>query len=68
MSRSEHHQEGRGRRHMIESPAKSENLEEKIRLRAYELYEQRNGVPGDPESDWYRAEAEIVPPKTEHEH
>lgn len=33
--------------------------EEKIRLRAYELYQKRQGNPGDPESDWFRAEAEL---------
>ena len=35
------------------------DLEERIRARAYELYEQRQGEPGDPDDDWYRAEAEI---------
>ena len=34
-------------------------IEERIRIRAYELYEKRNGEGGDPESDWYRAETEI---------
>jgi hypothetical protein len=33
--------------------------EDRIRIRAYELYEKRNGAPGDAESDWYRAEAEL---------
>lgn len=33
--------------------------EERIRIRAYELYEKRKGEGGDAESDWYRAEAEI---------
>ena len=36
------------------------DLEERIRMRAYELYEQRNGAPGDPDDDWYRAESEII--------
>jgi hypothetical protein len=35
-------------------------LEERIRARAYELYEQRAGAPGDPDADWYRAESEII--------
>jgi hypothetical protein len=34
-------------------------VEERIRNRAYELYEKRNGEAGDAESDWYRAETEI---------
>jgi len=33
--------------------------EERIRVRAYELYEKRSGDTGDGENDWYRAEAEI---------
>lgn len=33
--------------------------EERIRVRAYELYEKRNGNAGDAESDWYHAEAEL---------
>lgn len=40
-------------------------LEQRIRIRAYELYEQRQGGPGDPESDWLRAEAEIAAKQTE---
>ncbi len=33
--------------------------EEQVRLRAYELYLERNGDGGTPEEDWYRAEAEL---------
>lgn len=33
--------------------------EDRIRVRAYELYQKRSGAPGDAESDWYRAEAEL---------
>lgn len=49
-------------------PASQESIEEKIRNRAYELYESRAGAPGDPESDWYQAEAEIIgtPEQTDH--
>ncbi|MGZ5432279.1 MAG: DUF2934 domain-containing protein [Thermoanaerobaculia bacterium] len=32
---------------------------DRIRIRAYELYEKRKDQLGDAESDWYRAEAEI---------
>jgi len=35
------------------------NLDEEIRLRAYELYLQRNGAAGDPNRDWFVAEREI---------
>ena len=33
--------------------------EEQIRRRAYELYQKRQGNPGDADGDWYRAEAEL---------
>jgi len=35
------------------------NLEEEIRVRAYELYLQRRGTAGDPNQDWLMAEREI---------
>ena len=35
------------------------NLEEQIRIRAYELYLQRNGNGGSPEQDWFQAASEI---------
>jgi len=35
------------------------NLDEEIRYRAYELYLQRNGTGGDPNSDWLVAEREV---------
>jgi len=35
------------------------NLEEQIRVRAYELYLQRDGNGGSPEQDWFQATAEI---------
>jgi Protein of unknown function (DUF2934) len=35
------------------------NLEEKIRVRAYELYLQRQGQGGSPEQDWLQAVAEV---------
>lgn len=34
-------------------------VEEKIRMRAYELYLQRQGRGGSPEQDWFQAAAEI---------
>jgi len=33
---------------------------EEIALRAYQIYLERNGAPGDPHSDWLRAEAELT--------
>ncbi|HTR25505.1 MAG TPA: DUF2934 domain-containing protein [Terriglobales bacterium] len=35
------------------------NLDEEIRRRAYELFQQRNGTPGDPNADWLVAEREV---------
>lgn len=43
-----------------EKPAATQpSSSDRIRIRAYELYEKRKDEPGDAESDWYRAEAEI---------
>ena len=51
---------------MADQPVKqSLSVQDRIRIRAYELYEQRNGGPGDPDDDWYRAEAEINPKTAE---
>jgi Protein of unknown function (DUF2934) len=36
------------------------NLEESIRRRAYELYEQRGREDGHDVDDWVRAEAEVT--------
>jgi len=47
-------QEPRSRR-----PKPVSNPEEKIRQRAYELYEQRGRVDGFALDDWLQAEAEI---------
>jgi hypothetical protein len=37
----------------------SSNVEERIRLRAYQLYLERGGNGGSPEQDWFRAQEEI---------
>jgi hypothetical protein len=34
-------------------------LEDRIRVRAYELYLQRGGTGGSPELDWLRAQKEV---------
>lgn len=36
------------------------NLEDEIRRRAYELFEQRAGAPGNEQEDWFRAESEVL--------
>ena len=33
-----------------------------IRLRAYQLFLERDGVAGDPQEDWLRAESELMAP------
>jgi hypothetical protein len=37
----------------------SPSLEDRIRVRAYELYLQRGSNGGSPEQDWFRAQEEI---------
>ena len=44
---------------VINEVAPGVNLEERIRVRAYELYLQRSGQSGSPEQDWLQAAAEI---------
>jgi hypothetical protein len=36
------------------------NLEDEIRRRAYELFQERGGVPGNEHEDWLRAEREVL--------
>lgn len=38
---------------------KSQPTHEDIALRAYHIFLERNGAPGDPHSDWLQAEAEL---------
>jgi len=42
------------------SPAKKLSPQQKIELRAYEIYLERNGAPGNPLEDWVRAEREVL--------
>jgi DUF2934 family protein len=35
------------------------NLEDEIRRRAYEIFEQRQGVWGSESEDWFQAEREV---------
>ena len=41
-------------------PAQPNDIEERIRRRAYELYEERGRVNGFALDDWLQAEAEIL--------
>ena len=41
------------------NPIEETTREERIRVRAYELFLARNGASGDAEGDWFRAAAEI---------
>jgi len=36
------------------------NLEEEIRRRAYQIFEERGAAPGSENEDWLRAEREIL--------
>ena len=40
--------------------ARSNDIENRIRYRAYQLYEQRGSVDGFAWDDWFQAEAEIL--------
>ena len=40
--------------------AKTKPSPEEIALRAYHIYLERDGAPGNPHADWLRAEAELV--------
>jgi len=42
------------------SPAKKLSTHDKIAVRAYEIYLERHGAPGNPLEDWVRAEREIL--------
>jgi hypothetical protein len=44
-----------GNGHAVRPP----DLETQIRVRAYQLYEERGFTPGDEHQDWLRAEQEV---------
>ena len=46
----------------------SNNIEAEIRLRAYELYEQRGYVEGQQDRDWLEAEREVLARHGNREH
>jgi hypothetical protein len=39
---------------------RADSLEDEIRLRAYYRYLERDGEPGDAESDWLEAESDVL--------
>ena len=43
----------------VDTAVASPSLEEKVRIRAYELYLQRGANGGSPEQDWFQAIAEV---------
>ena len=45
-----------------------DDLEPKIRMRAYELYEQRGCTPGQESEDWLAAEREVLARHTQQTH
>jgi Protein of unknown function (DUF2934) len=44
----------------VKKAASSTSLEEEIRIRAYQLYEERGYTPGHENEDWLVAEREIL--------
>lgn len=44
----------------VEHKSSGERIEEEIRIRAYELFEQRGRLEGFHDEDWARAEAEVL--------
>ena len=52
---------GNGTPARSKSPSTKElSPQQKIQLRAYEIYLERNGAPGNPLEDWVRAEHEVL--------
>jgi hypothetical protein len=44
----------------VPRPAESHPIREEIALRAYEIYLERGGAPGNELEDWTRAERELM--------
>ena len=44
----------------VSSKKKAGPTLEQIQKRAYEIYLERNGAPGDPMQDWLRAEQDLT--------
>jgi hypothetical protein len=43
------------------------DLESQIRIRAYELYQERGCTPGQENDDWFRAEHEVLGRQRHHQ-
>jgi Protein of unknown function (DUF2934) len=54
MARTNGNENGSSPRTRSKSTKKKLSTHEQIELRAYEIYLQRNGTPGDPLADWVR--------------
>jgi hypothetical protein len=52
--------ESKSRKARSTKPTRSSDIEERIRRRAYELYEQRGRRDGFALDDWLQAEAEVL--------
>ena len=50
----------KSREPLPQEPKPSDDAEEKIRLRAYQLYEERGRIDGHASDDWLQAEAEVL--------
>ena len=50
----------KSREPLSRKPKSVSNAEEKVRLHAYELYEERGRIDGHALDDWLQAEAEIL--------
>jgi hypothetical protein len=60
MSKTQHRTPVRRRDFEVAPP---QDLSERIRARAYELYLERNAGPGQDLDDWLRAEEEVIHPR-----
>ena len=49
---------------MKQTPESVNERQDQIRLRAYELYEQRGRTDGHDVDDWLQAESDMIPMKT----
>jgi hypothetical protein len=48
----------------VSTVAPARPTEDQIRCRAYEKFCNRNGAPGDPITDWFQAERELIEERT----
>jgi hypothetical protein len=60
MARTNGNENGSSPRTRSKATKKKLSTHEQIELRAYEIFLERNGAPGDPLADWVRAEREVL--------